>query len=62
MPEPGHKTMLTQSLVQTVVARRFRDNKKIFRQMHKCYSLSDRYFSQKVNALSNMAEKTADIS
>ena len=30
--------------------------------MHKCYFLYDRYFSQKVNALSNMADKTADIS
>ena len=60
--EPCLRTMLTQSLVQTVVARRFGDNQKIFREIHKCYFFPDRYFPQKVNALSNMPEKTADIS
>ena len=54
--------MLTKSLVQTVVARRFGDNQKIFREIHKCYFLPDRYFPQKVNALSDVPEKIAHIS
>ena len=54
--------MLTKSLVQTVVARRFGDNQKIFREIHKCYFFPDRYFPQKVNALSDVPEKIAHIS